>query len=169
MTTGEYVDGCAQVDRPRGLVSSAPRPRQWPDGPDDWRPEFPDTNFERTSIDYDEIVTDGPRRDQIPPIDYPRFAPVADADISPLEPVLSVINEDWSVVARHVRFRADTGRKVECAVTSACIQMRKSSAEGFVADLGRVPLLPPASLAVRQNAKWRGKVRRRPGGPWGDP
>ncbi len=70
------------------------------DGPDDWRPEFPDTNLERTSIDYDEIVTDAPRRDQIPPIDDPRFVPVGDADISPLEPVLSVINEDWSVVAR---------------------------------------------------------------------
>ena len=67
------------------------------DGPDDWRPEFPDTNFERTSIDYDEIVTDGPRRDQIPPIHNPKFVEASTAEgIGLKEPVLSIgINGDF--------------------------------------------------------------------------
>ncbi len=61
------------------------------DGPDDWRPEFPDTNFDRTSIDYNEIVTDGPRRDQIPPIHDPKFVKAAEAEgIGLKEPVLSI-------------------------------------------------------------------------------
>ncbi len=126
------------------------------DGPDDWRPEFPDANFERTSIDYYEIVTDAPRRDQIPPIDDPRFVPVGDADISPLEPVLSVINEDWSVVARHVRFRADIGRKVECAV---------------IPNLGNKDpfhggaLVLPVRRAARRDAPASGQPRKAAGGP----
>ncbi len=61
------------------------------DGPDDWRPEFPDTNFDKTSIDYGEIVTDGPRRDQIPPIHNPKFIAAASAEgIGLKEPVLSI-------------------------------------------------------------------------------
>ncbi len=61
------------------------------DGPDDWRPEFPDTNFDKTSIDYEEIVTDGPRRDQIPPIHNPKFVAAATAEgVGLKEPVLSI-------------------------------------------------------------------------------
>ena len=61
------------------------------DGPDDWRPEFPDTDFDKTSIDYEEIVTDGPRRDQIPPINDPIFVAAATAEgVGLKEPVLSI-------------------------------------------------------------------------------
>lgn len=60
-------------------------------GPDDWRPEFPDTNFDKTSIDYNEIVTDGPLRDQIPPIHDPKFVAAATAEgVGLKEPVLSI-------------------------------------------------------------------------------
>ena len=57
-----------------------------------WKREFPRTDFARASIPLDEIVTDGPRRDTIPPIDAPRFVPAADAKgIGPFEPVLGLI------------------------------------------------------------------------------
>ena len=41
----------------------------------DWR-----TDFSRTSIDYDEIMTGGPPKDGIPAIDEPAFESVAEAD-----------------------------------------------------------------------------------------
>ena len=57
---------------------------------------IPRTDFSKTIIDLDEIVTDGPTRDSIPPIHDPQFIAVADADtLGPLEPVISVaINGD---------------------------------------------------------------------------
>ncbi len=66
------------------------------DGLEDWKVEFPNTDFAKTSIDFAEIGFDGPTRDVIPAIDRPRFAPVAEVeDIGPLEPVLSIdINGD---------------------------------------------------------------------------
>jgi len=58
---------------------------------DRYRDEFPNTDFSKISIEADEIVTDGPRRDQIPPIHDPEFVPVAQADIGPEEPVIGLI------------------------------------------------------------------------------
>ncbi len=61
-------------------------------GVPEWRQEFPITDFSRHSIDFDEIVTGGPRRDTIPPIDDPRFIAAAAAEmIGPSEPVVSVV------------------------------------------------------------------------------
>ena len=55
-----------------------------------WSADFPQTNFAQRSIDLKEIITYGPK-DSIPPIDDPRFEPVAKVtDIGPLEPVLSI-------------------------------------------------------------------------------
>ena len=57
-----------------------------------WRQEFPHTDFTRRSIDLAEIVTDGPTRDSIPPIDEPRFVDVAKpGQIGAFEPVVSVV------------------------------------------------------------------------------
>ncbi len=59
--------------------------------PADWVGEFPLTDFETRSIEYDEIVTDGPLRDQIPPIDNPQLIPVSEATgIGDFEPVISI-------------------------------------------------------------------------------
>ena len=60
-------------------------------GPKEWVHEFPTTDFDNNSIDLDTIITDGPRRDSIPPIDDPVFVPAVEAEIGPDEPVLSVI------------------------------------------------------------------------------
>ena len=39
-----------------------------------------DTDFTRTTISFDEIMTGGPPKDGIPAIDDPQFESVADAD-----------------------------------------------------------------------------------------
>ncbi len=61
-----------------------------------WTEDFPRTDFASRSIDLSEVVTYGPK-DSIPPIDHPRFAPVADVTgIGDFEPVLSIgINGDF--------------------------------------------------------------------------
>ena len=48
-----------------------------------------DTDFSRTTISFDEIMTGGPPKDGIPSIDDPQFESVADADLwlDDLEPV----------------------------------------------------------------------------------
>ena len=50
------------------------------------------TDFSRHSVPYGEIIAGGPSRDKIPPIDEPKFIPVADAPgyLRDAEPVISV-------------------------------------------------------------------------------
>ncbi len=68
-----------------GVAGAAQRPQAA------WVREFPKTDFTRASIEFPEIVTDGPRRDQIRPIHRPKFIPaLADTELGPHEPVLSV-------------------------------------------------------------------------------
>ena len=56
-----------------------------------WAKEFPQTDFSKTSIPFNEIVTDGPRRDQIPPIHNPKFIKAADGGgVGSQEPVLTL-------------------------------------------------------------------------------
>ncbi|MFO7856522.1 MAG: DUF3179 domain-containing protein [Paracoccaceae bacterium] len=51
---------------PRALAAEAVPP--------DWRAEWPQTDFSRAAVPLEEIVSGGPPRDAIPPIDDPRFA-----------------------------------------------------------------------------------------------
>ena len=61
------------------------------DDPDDWRREFPLTDYQRHSIDFAEIRFDGATRDTITPIDDPRFRPAQEVrNLGSLEPVLSL-------------------------------------------------------------------------------
>ena len=64
--------------------------------PSSWRFEWPHTDFTKTSIDFDEILSGGPPKDGIPSIDNPKFVPVSEmADLGPREPVIGlVINGD---------------------------------------------------------------------------
>ena len=54
--------------------------------------EWPDTDFSRSLVDLDEILSGGPPRDGIPPIDKPAFVtPTSASDwIDPREPVIVV-------------------------------------------------------------------------------
>ena len=61
--------------------------------PEQWKFEWPQTDFEKTSIDYDEILSGGPPKDGIPSIDDPVFGTVADASgfLEGNEPVITVV------------------------------------------------------------------------------
>ncbi len=58
-----------------------------------WRFEWPNTDFDRTSIDFGEIMSGGPPKDGIPSIDDPRFGSVADVagQVAASEPVITVV------------------------------------------------------------------------------
>lgn len=61
-----------------------------PQVPPSWTIEFPKADFSKHSVPYSEILSGGPPRDGIAPIDAPRFKPVESIDdISPEEPVIS--------------------------------------------------------------------------------
>jgi len=56
-----------------------------------WMKEFPATDFSKHSVPFEDIRTDGARRDSITPISAPTFKRADKIrDIGPLEPVLSV-------------------------------------------------------------------------------
>ena len=57
--------------------------------PDRWKWQWPNTDFDKTSIDLDEIFSGGPPRDGIPSIDDPQFEPVSEiVDLPDREPVI---------------------------------------------------------------------------------
>ncbi|MEO1640834.1 MAG: DUF3179 domain-containing protein [Pseudomonadota bacterium] len=60
--------------------------------PEFWAFEWPDTDFENTSVErWVEIISGGPPKDGIPAIDDPTFGPVAEkTGLEPLEPVITV-------------------------------------------------------------------------------
>lgn len=58
--------------------------------PADWLWEWTQTDFDTTSISFDEILSGGPPKDGIPSIDAPEFEPVTAADLPDNEPMLTV-------------------------------------------------------------------------------
>ena len=60
--------------------------------PDRWRHAWPKTDFTKTSIDFDEIMSGGPPKDGIPSIDAPQFIAVAEvSDLAATEPVIGLV------------------------------------------------------------------------------
>jgi hypothetical protein len=59
--------------------------------PGDWLAEFK-TDFSKHSVPYEEVLSGGPPKDGIPPIDAPRFIAAADADawLAGREPVIAL-------------------------------------------------------------------------------
>ena len=61
-------------------------------GPDRWRYAWPNTDFSKTSVGFDEIMSGGPPKDGIPSIDAPEFVAVAEAvDLVATEPVIGLV------------------------------------------------------------------------------
>ncbi|PCI40412.1 MAG: hypothetical protein COB46_06810 [Rhodospirillaceae bacterium] len=60
------------------------------DVPNSWRDEFPLNDFTKMSIDISEVMSGGPPRDGIPPIDNPLFAPANTLQIPNTEPVIGL-------------------------------------------------------------------------------
>jgi hypothetical protein len=62
--------------------------------PDVWRYEWPKTDFDKTSVDFDEIMSGGPPKDGIPAISNPEFLPVSEiSDLGQDEPVIGLVVE----------------------------------------------------------------------------
>jgi len=63
---------------------------------DEWKSEWPNTDFGKTTIDFSEVMSGGPPKDGIPSIDDPIFKLVKNIkDIADKEPVISLdINGD---------------------------------------------------------------------------
>lgn len=73
--------------------------------PDLWRGEWPNTDFTRTSVAFDEILSGGPPRDGIPAIDDPDFIPVSEETrLRPTEPVIAVEFDDAPPRAYPIRY-----------------------------------------------------------------
>jgi len=57
--------------------------------PTRWEREWPKTDFSKTTVDFNEILSGGPPKDGIPAIDDPAFALASESgDIGPDEPVI---------------------------------------------------------------------------------
>lgn len=64
---------------------------QGQDAPGDWRREWPGTDFTRSAVSFDEILSGGPPKDGIPAINDPTFHPAAqEGDLHPREPVVAL-------------------------------------------------------------------------------
>lgn len=72
-----------------GIVSAVPNARAG-EVPDGWKYEFPKANFSILSVDPDEIMSGGPPRDGIPPIDKPVYEPASAYELPATEPVVGI-------------------------------------------------------------------------------
>ena len=83
-----------------GMVSLA-----WAAPPSAWLEEWSRTDFGKSAVSLDEIVSGGPPKDGIPAIDDPRFIPVAEVvSLSPAEPVLVLALDGQDPRAYPVRY-----------------------------------------------------------------
>ena len=73
--------------------------------PERWQRAWPDTDFSRTSVPFDEIIAGGPPKDGIPAIDDPAFRPAAEEErIADREPVMTLEFEGAEPRAYPIRY-----------------------------------------------------------------
>ncbi len=59
-----------------------------------WKLSWPDTDFSKKSVEFDEIMSGGPPKDGIPSIDKPSFVPQAKyKDGAETEPVITFVHK----------------------------------------------------------------------------
>ena len=60
--------------------------------PGRWGHEWPNTDFSKATVEFDEIFSGGPPKDGIPAVDDPKFVPIAEVSgLSETEPVIGVV------------------------------------------------------------------------------
>ncbi len=146
-----------------GLLAFGPFAGAQPAG---WRSEWKQTDFSKTSVGFDEIRSGGPPKDGIPPIDDPKFVPVAEVEgLADTEPVIGlIINGDaraypLSVLIWH-EIANDTVGGVPVTVTfcplcnAAVVFDRRAG--GRVLDFGTTGKLRNSDLVMydRQTESW---------------
>jgi hypothetical protein len=91
--SGDLSTQSADIPNTGDSLFITPGPRPTPEDPPPPRAkaEF-STNFKRHSVPYSEIMSGGPPKDGIPPIDFPSYVRVSEADewLEPVEPVILV-------------------------------------------------------------------------------
>ena len=75
--------------------------------PEYWKREWPNTDFTKASVEFDEIFSGfagGTGKDRIPSIDAPKFEPVAEVDLPAREPVVGfAIGDDIRAYPLRIR------------------------------------------------------------------
>lgn len=70
-----------------------------------WKHEWPNTDFERTSVDFAEILSGGPPKDGIPAVDDPEFIKVSTEDrLGDREPVIALELDGQTPRAYPIRY-----------------------------------------------------------------
>jgi len=69
-----------------------------------WEREWPNTDFDRTSVDFIEIISGGPPKDGIPALPSVDFAPVSGSSIPAREPVIALEIEGETPRAYPLRY-----------------------------------------------------------------
>ena len=74
-------------------------------GPDFWKHEWPQTDFEQTSVEFIEILSGGPPKDGIPALDGAEFLPASqDVKIADMEPVVTVELDGYAPRTYPIRY-----------------------------------------------------------------
>ena len=128
---------------------------------------WPNTEFSLTNIDIKEIMSGGPPRDGIPPVDAPKFDTVDEAAtwIAPLEPVIAISIGDVSrayplqIMTWHEIVNDEVGEVpisvTFCPLCNASIVFDRRI-DGKVLDFGTTGLLRMSDLVMydRQTESW---------------
>lgn len=135
--------------------------------PNFWKFEWPKTNFNKSSIEFIEILSGGPPKDGIPAIDHPVFSPLSEIDgLDAKEAVISVqINEEVKAYPLRIlmwhEIVNDTVGGVPVSVTycplcNAAIVFDRRLEDGRVLDFGTTGKLRNSDLIMydRQTESW---------------
>jgi hypothetical protein len=135
-------------------------------GPEGWIHEGWKTDFSRSSVQFDEIISGGPPRDGIPSIDDPKFVGASEAkDIEDREPVIQFgLGDDvrayplrvltWHEIANDVVGGAPVA-VTYCALCNAAIVFDRR-VDGRVLEFGTTGKLRHSDLVMydRQTETW---------------
>ncbi|MEM7194462.1 MAG: DUF3179 domain-containing protein [Pseudomonadota bacterium] len=128
---------------------------------------WPNTNFEQTSVEWSEIMSGGPPRDGIPPIDAPNFDTVTEAEqwVADSEPVIVVSVDDdaraypLQIMTWHEIVNDSVGGVplsiTFCPLCNASIVFDRRL-DGNILDFGTTGLLRKSDLVMwdRQTESW---------------
>lgn len=135
-------------------------------GPGDWAGDWPRTDFTRATVPLTEILSGGPPRDGIPPIEHPRFVSLAEASaLDDREPAVVLVLEGearayplrvliWHEIVND-RFAGRPVAVTYCPLCNAAIVF-DAVLEGQALDFGTTGKLRHSDLVMydRQTESW---------------
>jgi hypothetical protein len=88
--SGDRIGEAATIRLIAILFALAAPPALAEEPPPHWAWQWAETDFSRSAVAFDEIISGGPGKDGIPAIDGPEMAPASAVDLPPREPVLTL-------------------------------------------------------------------------------